>query len=324
MNKYSLVLQILAIIVILVLIYFFIKYLISLKKLNRLSYYSIDNNKNDSFIINIVKLFGDFLEVLVVFNGIAKSYDKYLSDDNKINKGIYCISIKILLGLFLIIINIFGCFLLKDNINGLLILLSFVIGFVTPDYYFLLYRSRRAKILNRNILGAIIIMNNSYKISGSTELALKDVISRTDGVVKEEFSRVLNDIKLGLDISDAFLRMYIRTKLKVVLYISRFLSLTTKFGINITEAFDNIEKKLLDNERLNNELNNIHNINAISGLLFALLPLIFIFILVVYNRVYLDLFLSNMGVFVVSILLLLYLLYLIFIRTIMRGGKYDK
>ncbi len=271
MNKYSLVLQILAIIVILVLIYFFIKYLISLKKLNRLSYYSIDNNKNDSFIINIVKLFGDFLEVLVVFNGIAKSYDKYLSDDNKINKGIYCISIKILLGLFL-----------------------------------------------------IIIMNNSYKISGSTELALKDVISRTDGVVKEEISRVLNDIKLGLDISDAFLRMYIRTKLKVVLYISRFLSLTTKFGINITEAFDNIEKKLLDNERLNNELNNIHNINAVSGLLFALLPLVFIFILVVYNRVYLDLFLSNIGVFVVSILLLLYLLYLIFIRTIMRGGKYDK
>ena len=201
---------------------------------------------------------------------------------------------------------------------------TWVVGFIIPDFYCLVVRRRRYRILNRNILGAVIIMNNSYKANESTEQAIMSVIDRIDGKVAFEFKRVLNDINMGISIDEAFFRMYRRVGSSSILYISRVLQLVSKSGISVIDAFSTIENELIDMEKFNNEILIINKTNRFSLLIFTILPLIFISTLVIYNKSYVNIFTGYIGSVILSILLIMYLFYLIVIHHVYRGDNDDK
>lgn len=326
MDKYTVALQILAWLFIGYIVYLVIRYIKSLFRLNRLSYYSLnlENKKDKGLVNNIIFKMSRVLESLVIFNGLAKTYDKYIYSDGKLRKGIDYVSIKLLLGIGFIFINLLINSLYKIEFNALLILISFVLGFIIPDFYCLFNKSKRVNILNKNLLSAIIIMNNSYKANESTEQAIKSVIQRTEGAVSVEFMKVLNDIKLGIDISEAFSRMYERTHLPVIKYMSSVLGLVNKSGIDIIDAFSNIEKKLLEIEKFNNELIVLRDTNRLSVLLFSILPLVFLVTVIAYNTEYIKLLMNVNGIFIILIMFISYMLYLFIIKRIIRGDKYVK
>lgn len=326
MDKYSMSLYILAWLFIGYVIYLFIRYIRSLLRLNRLSYYSLnlDNKKDKGFINNFVFRLSKVLGSLVVFNGLARTYDKYIYSDSRLRKGIDYVSIKMLLGLFFIFLNLFINSLYKIEFSSLLIVISFLLGFIIPDFYCLINKNKRVNVLNKNLLSAIIIMNNSFKANESVEQAIKAVCDRTEGAVSVEFMKVLNDIKIGIDISEAFSRMYERTNLPVVSYMSSVLGLVNKSGLNIIDVFSNIEKKLLDIEKFNNELTVIKQTNKLSVLLFSILPLVFLVSVVAYNMDYIKVLMAENGIFIVLIMFISYMLYLFIIMRIIRGDKYVK
>lgn len=326
MDKYTVALQILAWLFIGYIVYLVIRYIKSLSRLNRLSYYSLnlENKKDKGLINNIIFKTSKVLESLVIFNGLARTYDKYIYSDSRLRKGIDYVSIKILLGLLFIFVNVLINALYRIEFSSLLILISFILGFIIPDFYCLFNKSKRVNILNKNLLSAIIIMNNSYKANESTEQAIKSVIDRTEGTVSVEFMKVLNDIKLGIDISESFNRMYERTHLSVIKYMSSVLGLVNKSGIDIIDAFSNIEKKLLEIEKFNNELIVLRDTNRLSVLLFSILPLVFLVTVVAYNTEYIKLLTNVNGIFIILIMFISYMLYLFIIKRIIRGDKYVK
>lgn len=327
MNKYELVLQIFSIAFILFIVYLLFKFIVACIKAKRLTDFSLKGSKENSeksLIFKIIYSFSDFLKSLVIFNQYAKTYDKYIYEESRLRKGIDYISTKLLLGFSFIFCYLFITFLYKDFVSSLLILLVFVIGFLIPDFYCLFIRRKKVKILNKNMLSAIIIMNNSFKANGSTEKAINDVISRTDGLICIEFKKVLNDLKIGMNVSEAFLRMYRRVRIYSVLYISRVLSLVYKSGISIVEAFDMIESKLINDEKINNQINMLNTTNKFSLLIFSILPVIFILCIIIYNKEYLTLFTTYLGTFVLAIIMILYVFYLMLLRLIFRGDKYDR
>ena len=142
--------------------------------------------------------------------------------------------------------------------------------------------------------------------------------------VSFEFKRVLNDINIGISISEAFLRMYKRVGNPSILYISRVLELVNKSGVSIIDAFDTIEKKLLEEEKFTNDIKSLNGLNKFSLVMFMIVPLIFIISLIMYSEIFINVFVGYIGSFVLSIILILYLFYLIVIHKIYRGDKNDK
>ncbi len=326
MNEYSLILQVCAILFLIFLGYLFIKYIIAVIKLRRISSFSLKVREDEekTLLFRLIFKFSKFLNSLVIFNQFSKTYDKYIFEDSRLKKGMDYVSLKILLGILFIVLYIFITLLYKDNLSSLVILLNFIIGFIVPDFYCLFKEFKRFRILDKNILSAVIIMNNSYRANGSTEQAINDVIKRCDSRVGFEFKRVLNDIKLGIDISEAFYRMYKRVHLESILYISRMLSLVSKSGVNTIEIFDVIEKRLLNEEKFKEEISSVDEVNKFAFLLFSVLPLVFLLSVVILNVNYVNLLLSNIGIFIILIIIILYLLYLFIIYRVYRGDKYDR
>ena len=129
MDKYTVALQILAWLFIGYIVYLVIRYIKSLSRLNRLSYYSLnlENKKDKGLINNIIFKTSKVLESLVIFNGLARTYDKYIYSDSRLRKGIDYVSIKILLGLLFIFVNVLINALYRIEFNSLLILISFIL-----------------------------------------------------------------------------------------------------------------------------------------------------------------------------------------------------
>ncbi len=326
MNELKIFLQFVAIIFIIYLIYLFVKYIISVKKRARLADFSININEDDteeSLTFKLLFKVSALLESLVIFNGISRTYDEYIDENSRLKKGIDYISIKILSGLFLIIIYFLLIFLYKNEISVTLILVNFILGYIIPDFYCLYISNKNNRLTNHTLLNAIIIMSNSYKAGRSTEQAISDVISRSETKVKKEFSRALNDIKLGMSPADSFRRMAKRTRNKTILTISHYLSCLKYSTIPTSAIFNMIEQKIITQEKENDEIKHLSSTNALAAFIFTILPLIFILYTMFIQIDISMLFLSDYGLFVFLIIMISYILYCFIIYRVGKGDKYE-
>lgn len=325
MDKYKIGLQICAIIFICFLIYLLYKFIVSVLRKRRLNSFAIDLDKekylDDSLIMKIVFVLSNILSSMVVFNGIGRIYDKYVDEDSRLRKGMDYLSIKVWLGVILILIYLFVCFLYRDSINIVLIITCFILGFIIPDFYCLFNKSKKRKYVNKHMLRAIIIMNNSFKANRTVEQAINDVIEKAGSNIDYEFKKILNDVKLGLSLSEAFKRMYYRTNSKIVLKMCNALNLALKGRVNVVDIFNDMEKELLEEEKFNNDLDSIKSLNSLALGVFIILPLVFIVYVILLNKDYINLLSNKNGAIIIVILGIIYLLY-IFILKRMARGKY--
>ena len=171
----------------------------------------------------------------------------------------------------------------------------------------------------KDLLSAIIIMRNSYKANRSTDEMLDDLVNRTNGRVKEELRKVKGDMKVGLSISEAFKRMYERTNLSIILDIANILSLTNKTSVNMIQALDTIEKKVIDYEKVNDEINLYKSINKLSYVIFLLLPFIFLIFIIISNQTYLSIIGGSSGSAIILTLTIIYIIYILIINKIVKG-----
>jgi len=324
MNKYNTVLQILAIFTVIFIIYLLYCYVVGIVRKNRLKDFSlklIDYEVSSGFVYFIVSFFSVILESMVIFNNLAKSYDRYIIQDKTLKKGMDFVSLKIILGICLIVLYVFITFLYKGELNALIILVTFILGFIIPDFYCFYLESKNKVLVNRDLLKAIIVMNNSLKANRSPEQSICDVITRVDGPVKIEFTRVLNDIRLAIKISDAFKRMYDRTNIKVVLTISQNLSLLGKSSSNLVDVFDSLESDLLEDEKQETEISVIKGTNNLAFIIYIILPVIFFFYLLSSNESYLNLILDERGILVMLTILILYIFYILILWKVVKGVR---
>lgn len=325
MNKYENILQISVILFILLLIYLFIRYIKYQIKNARIKDFTITSKKEENNelldIYNIIYTISSFLKSLVVFNTISKKYDKYIEEDSKIKEGIDYISIKLIISFILIMLYSLQTILYKQSLNSIIILIILIISFIIPNIYLYFKNKNKTTIIESDILKVIIIMNNSFKANRNIEQAIKDSINRTEGPIKEELKKINNDIKLGLSIGESFRRMYLRTKLPIIKKISNILSLINISGANIVIIFESLEKEMIEEQKINNEIREIRKTNILAYFIFMLLPLIFILVTITFNPLYIKLFEHKYSIILLIVLITIYSIYLYLIRILARGKQ---
>ncbi len=324
MNELTIVLQFIAFLFIFYVLLLGVKFCSSLNKRKRIRDFAISIDKfstNDSIVFKIVFKFSDLLESFVIFNNIGRVYDEYIDKDSRLKKGINYISIKILIGLLLSIMYIVLMLLNKQVIDIIVLMVVFILGYVIPDFYCMYISKKNKRITNGEILNAIIIMSNSYKVGRSTEQAIGDVVKRSDGKLKEEFSKVLSDIKIGMSSYEAFRRMYERTWNKTIKEVGNLLYSISKSGVSSSLVFDEMEKKLVRKDKFEEKVRRIYETNLMAFIIFTFLPLIFLIYVMFFKLDLQKIIASTVGGIIIVILFILYLLYSFLIWKITKEVK---
>ena len=300
---------------------------ISIKYERRIGRYAIDplNKKTSSLLDNfkvdynrLVVNLRKSLSRSVIIRRLSKRYEKYVIYGDNV-KAIDFVIHKILISLLFLLLVIFSKALQNSMITLFEIIIYFILGYFIYDVYLIFVNKRRIKLIENQMLRAIIIMNNAFKSGKSTLQAVHIASLELEEPINHEFEKMYKDMKFGLSVDTVFERFSKRIDIEEAKYVSSSLTILNKTGGNIVKVFSSIEKTLFDKKKLKEELKNLTGSSNLVVKVLLFVPLVFVMIIYFLNPEYFNpLFSSPLGYLILFLIFLMFVLYACFLKRIMK------
>lgn len=199
------------------------------------------------------------------------------------------------------------------------LVIPIILGYYLLDIIYAYRYYKYRKKIEKDLLQAIIIMNNCFKSGRSITQAISIVAEQLTGAIADEFRKMSLELSFGLEIEVVFDRFAKRIKIDEAAYLTSSLSVLNKTGGNIIKVFTSIEKTLFNRQKLNLELKSLTGSSKIIMYSLTLMPILFVLIINFINKDYFSpLFTSPIGFIIIGIMLVLYVTYIIVVRKIMK------
>lgn len=303
-----------------------------LKTTKRLKNFTLDKREDtsSSLIDDILKIFWNFIKKVSIvfkrskfFKNYADSLDKYLIYDNekKLTSFDY-ITIKFIIMILIQILYVISIFIKYLPFNILTLLIASIISFMSVDVVIIYNFNNRKKLIEEQLLQAVVIMNSAFKSGKNIHGAIEIVKNELSSPIKEEFEIVSKDLNYGLDLASAFDRFSKRVKVEEAKYITSSLSLLNKTGGNIVTVFNMIERNFYEKIKVKNELKALTSSSKYMYRLLLAMPIIFIAIILLLNPSYFSpLITTTIGKIISLIIITLYIIYIFIIKKVMKVGE---
>lgn len=315
-------------ILVLIILYLFM-YNSALKLEKRIARYSVPSIREDkislldrlfNMYVRWVKKISMLLKKSEAIKKFSLRYNKYIDyEEKKDTSALDFVSNKIIICLIFIFIIVLSR-IIEGRLASLLdILLAGLIGFNVIDIYFKISNHIKKKMVERDLLNAIIIMNNAFRSGRSTMQAIEIVSTELKGPIRQEFKKMHLEISYGLSLEVVFDRFSKRVESDEVNYITSSLSILNKTGGNIIKVFSSIEKMLFDKRKLRQEMKSLTSSSNMISKTLLIIPFIFIGFILILDKNYFDvLFTTTIGNIILVIIIIIYLLYAFFVNKIMK------
>lgn len=258
---------------------------------------------------------------------LSKKLKKYLPQalfyNKKEEEDILLFTDSIISSCFFVVIYILLIAFGFCRFSFLFSILIFLIGFDFPEVIHLIYKKKREKQIEKDLLKAITLMSHSFQAGKSMIQAVQVVSTELDGPLALEFSKIYQDMIHGLGFQTAFRRFEKRVNLSEVKYITASLTILDKTGGNMKDVFSSIEKNLYTRRSLDMELKATIASSRLVFYILLLLPICLGILLSITSPNYLQIFFtSSIGIFLFVIGISIYIIYIIIIYHIMKIEKY--
>lgn len=293
----------------------------------RIGYYSIDplDAKDKSFADIIydkyyllVKKISAFLLKSKIYQKRSLKYEKYLGYLNNF-EAIDFIANKMIISMIYLAITIFSVTLQTRVVTMFELLVNLIIGYYLLDIYLLFRKKYVKKLIEKQVLKAVIIMNNAFKAGKSTMQAVEIAALELPAPLNYEFKKMSDEMKYGLSIDVVFERLSKRIDSEAISYLSSSLIILNKTGGNIIKVFSSIERTLFNNQKLEEELKNLTASSNMVVKILICVPFIFAFLIFLLSPTYFNpLFSSPLGYLVILMIFLIFVVYIWFLQKIMK------
>lgn len=229
------------------------------------------------------------------------------------------ISNKIIISVIYIIITIFSITLQTRVVTILELIINLMIGYYLLDVYLYYRQKYMKKVIEKQVLKAVIVMNNAFKAGKSTMQAIYIASQELAAPLNYEFKRMYDEMQYGLSIDVVFDRLSKRVDNEAIQYLASSLIILNKTGGNIIKVFSSIERTLFDNQKLNEELKNLTASSNVVVKILLCIPFIFTFLIFILSPTYFNpLFDSSLGHIVILLIILIFISYIWFLQRVMK------
>ena len=316
-------------IIFLAFLFSYVKIYFSVKLENRIKGFAIDGDDKDTDSIadtfikmnhKIVKSLSNFFSKSQVLRDYSKKLLNHLVYiDREYLTEMDMISIKFLIMVFFDTLYLIFIFFKGLKFNIFFFLLSTIFSFFVLDVILYILYSNTRKLMEEQLLQAVVIMNNTFKSGKNIYEAVNIVRKELPSPIKEEFDIISEDIAYGLDINVCFERFSKRVNLEAAKYITTSLSLLSKTGGNIVTVFNMIERTFYDRLKIKDELSSLTNASKFLYRFLLIVPIFLIFIIVLLNPHYFNgLIFNKIGYVLDALIIILYVVYIIVIKKLMK------
>lgn len=301
----------------------------SLKKIRRITYYSLEPLKDDTLSLSerIIKGYLIFVKKVrpivsksFFLKKISKRYDRYIKYKNRDRiKSIDFITYKFSIAVVVLILNLIAQVFGFRSFSMVSLFISFILGYFVLDILLFIYNKRENKRLSADLLRAVIVMNNAFKAGKSTLQALKIASEELPEPICDEFKKMYLDMKYGLSVDTVFDRFAKRVGIDEAVYLSSSLTILNKTGGNIVEVFSSIERTLFDRKKLDEELKNVVEAPKMVVRILFVIPIIFTAMIYILNPDYFSPLIHHpLGFIIIFIILIMFIIYGMLLRRILR------
>ena len=301
----------------------------SLKKIRRITYYSLEPLKDDTLSLSerIIKGYLIFVKKVrpivsksFFLKKISKRYDRYIKYKNRDRiKSIDFITYKFSIAVVVLILNLIAQVFGFRSFSMVSLFISFILGYFVLDILLFIYNKRENKRLSADLLRAVIVMNNAFKAGKSTLQALKIASEELPEPICDEFKKMYLDMKYGLSVDTVFDRFAKRVGIDEAVYLSSSLTILNKTGGNIVEVFSSIERTLFDRKKLDEELKNVVEAPKMVVRILFVIPIIFTGMIYILNPDYFSPLIHHpLGFIIIFIILIMFIIYGMLLRRILR------
>lgn len=306
---------------------FFLRIAETLKKVRRISHFSLDIPKENISILTkitnsfykIISNLSNGLSRYPLINKLSVKYDKYILEINRDKvKSIDYFTIKLLIVIASLSFILVSVVLNILPASPIIFVIGFLASYFLPDLYWkYLYIKRNNRVV-KDILSSTKYIYYGLNKNLTIEDAISYAINNLDGDIADELNKILKDLKHNISLEDAYLKFYMRSQIKEVLEIYEVLKMASLFHINYNEAFKYI---INDNVKTYKQRENTFKIIDIYNYLFLIvlmMPLIvFIFGLFI-NLPYFARLMNGNGLYLVTIIIILYSIYIYIVKNILE------
>lgn len=258
-----------------------------------------------------------------VLKNYSKKYEKYVDNSKVVRENsMDYISSKFMCGIIGMFVIILSDVFRYESVTFMQLLTVFLVAFFIPDIYWSSREKIRKVQIEKDMLKAIIIMNNSFKSGLSIMQAIYMVSDELEGPISDEFRKMYIDISFGLDMDLVFERFAKRVNTEEARYITTSLSVLNKTGGNIVQVFASVERNAFTRKKLKEELGALSaSANAIYKILISIPPILSLIILLLNPKYFSPLFNTSIGIMILILILVIYFTYIFIIRKIvsMKG-----
>lgn len=148
-----------------------------------------------------------------------------------------------------------------------------VIGYFAVYWYFLQKLLKRKMLFESKILDFTMGLANSMKSGLALGQSIESVSKRIGGPMQEELATLLREYRLGVDLPEAFERMYKRMPCEDLHLLVTTISLTTKSGGSLVEVLEEMVNTIRSRTDFQERLKNMTAQGRFEAFSIAMAPL---------------------------------------------------
>jgi tight adherence protein B len=177
--------------------------------------------------------------------------------------------------------------------SGLLILLLFVVGAVTPVFAVRWLAARRIRAFEQQLPDVLTTIAGSLKVGHGLKAALQTVAQEGSPPVSVELQRVLAEDRLGRPLEDALVSMCERLASDDLLYVATAVDVHAQVGGSVAGVFQTVAETVRQRQQHRRRVRALSSMGRATAKVLAVMPLAFVAIISLVNPGYIGPFIHS-------------------------------
>jgi tight adherence protein B len=178
---------------------------------------------------------------------------------------------------------------------------------------------KRRQAFSEQLEGTLQLLASGLRAGHSLQRAVDSVSTDSASPTAEEFTRVVNEHRLGRPLSDAMLAVATRMQSDDLAWTAQAVAIHREVGGNLSEVLDHVAETIRERQQIRRQVATLSSEGRISAIVLMALPVGIALLLSVLSPGYLALFVTTpIGFLLLGVCLVLFIVGSLWLRAITR------
>lgn len=167
------------------------------------------------------------------------------------------------------------------------------IGFVLPNIFIKIWENGRRQKFETQLLDSLLVLSGSLKAGLSLLQSLEVLVEDTAPPISQEFGLLLKEVKMGMSLEESLHRLNKRMPSEELTMLISSILVAQETGGDITKVFSRLAATMRNNRKLKDNVKTLTLQGRMQGIIMSILPFIFIWWVLTFNRQHFDILLES-------------------------------